>query len=61
LALKKFGAFGFSHSGAWRYCAGAKSCLSIHPYGVVIAGADIRHVPMVPDGDFFDELQKAIC
>jgi alanine-synthesizing transaminase len=32
----------------------------IHPYGVVIAGADIRHVPMVPGGDFFEELQKAI-
>ncbi|MBK1735002.1 alanine transaminase [Halorhodospira abdelmalekii] len=32
----------------------------IHPYGVVIAGADIRHVPMIPNGDFFAELQKAI-
>ena len=32
----------------------------IHPYGVVIAGADVRHVPMVPGGDFFDELHKAI-
>lgn len=32
----------------------------IHPYGVVIAGADLRHVPMIPGGDFFDELQKAI-
>lgn len=32
----------------------------IHPYGVVIAGADIRHVPMIPGGDFFAELQKAI-
>ncbi|MBK1727536.1 alanine transaminase [Halorhodospira neutriphila] len=32
----------------------------IHPYGVVIAGADIRHVPMVPEGDFFAELEKAI-
>ncbi|MBS3963429.1 MAG: alanine transaminase [Methylomonas sp.] len=32
----------------------------IHPYGVVIAGADIRHVPMTPDTDFFEELQKAI-
>jgi alanine-synthesizing transaminase len=32
----------------------------IHPYGVVIAGADLRHVPMVPDGDFFAELEKAI-
>jgi len=32
----------------------------IHPYGVVIAGADIRHVPLVPGGDFFEELEKAI-
>lgn len=32
----------------------------IHPYGFVIAGADIRHVPLVPDGDFFEELEKAI-
>ena len=32
----------------------------IHPYGIVIAGADIRHVPMVPEVDFFDELEKAI-
>lgn len=32
----------------------------IHPYGFVIAGADIRHVPMTPDVDFFDELEKAI-
>lgn len=32
----------------------------IHPYGFVIAGADIRHVPIVPGGDFFGELEKAI-
>ena len=32
----------------------------IHPYGFVIAGADIRHVPLVADGDFFEELEKAI-
>lgn len=32
----------------------------IHPYGFVIAGADIRHVPMIPGGDFFAELEKAI-
>ncbi len=32
----------------------------VHPYGFVIAGADIRHVPMVPQGDFFGELEKAI-
>ena len=32
----------------------------IHPYGFVIAGADIRHVPLVPGGDFFAELESAI-
>ncbi len=32
----------------------------IHPYGVVIAGADLRHVPLVPGVNFFDELEKAI-
>ncbi|MDV3237489.1 MAG: alanine transaminase [Gammaproteobacteria bacterium] len=32
----------------------------IHPYGFVIAGADIRHVPLVPGIDFFAELEKAI-
>ena len=32
----------------------------IHPYGFVIAGADIRHVPLVPNIDFFVELEKAI-
>jgi len=32
----------------------------IHPYGVVIAGADIRHVPLVRGVDFFEELVKAI-
>jgi len=31
----------------------------IHPYGCVIAGADVRHVPLTPDTDFFDELEKA--
>ncbi len=32
----------------------------IHPYGFVIAGADIRHVPMLPGVDFFEELETAI-
>ncbi|HDH14904.1 MAG TPA: aminotransferase class I/II-fold pyridoxal phosphate-dependent enzyme, partial [Gammaproteobacteria bacterium] len=31
-----------------------------HPYGFVIAGADIRHVPLVKGGDFFAEIEKAI-
>jgi len=32
----------------------------IHPYGFVIAGADIRHVPMIPGVDFFAKLEEAI-
>jgi alanine-synthesizing transaminase len=30
----------------------------IHIYGAVIAGADIRSVPLSPDVDFFAELEK---
>ena len=32
----------------------------IHPYGFVISGADIRHVPLVEGGDFFAELEKSV-
>jgi alanine-synthesizing transaminase len=32
----------------------------IHIYGAVIAGADIRSVPVGPDTDFFAELERAI-
>ena len=32
----------------------------IHIYGPVIAGADIRHIPMVPGVNFFDEMETAI-
>lgn len=32
----------------------------IHPYGFVLAGADVRHVPLIPGVDFFEELEKAI-
>ncbi len=32
----------------------------IHPYGFVIAGADVHHVPLIDGVDFFDELVKAI-
>ncbi len=32
----------------------------IHPYGFIIAGADVRHVPLVPGVDFFQELHRAI-
>jgi alanine-synthesizing transaminase len=31
----------------------------IHIYGPVISGADIRHVPMAPDVDFFKEVERA--
>ncbi|MBL8480582.1 MAG: alanine transaminase [Rhodocyclaceae bacterium] len=32
----------------------------IHIYGPVIAGADIRHVRMTADADFFEELTRAL-
>jgi alanine-synthesizing transaminase len=32
----------------------------IHIYGPVIAGADIRHIPMVPGVNFFEEMETAI-
>ncbi len=32
----------------------------IHPYGFIISGADVRHVALTPDNDFFTELVKAI-
>ncbi len=32
----------------------------IHPYGFVLAGADVRHVPIGPGIDFFEELEKSI-
>lgn len=32
----------------------------IHPYGFVIAGADILHVPLLPGVDFFAKLEEAI-
>ncbi len=32
----------------------------IHPYGCVIAGADIRHVPLTTERDFFEEMEQAI-
>ncbi|MGN7610580.1 aminotransferase class I/II-fold pyridoxal phosphate-dependent enzyme [Magnetococcales bacterium HHB-1] len=33
----------------------------IHVYSFVIAGADIRHVPLTPERDFFEELNRAVC
>ncbi len=32
----------------------------IHPWGFVIAGADVRHVPLVEGVDFFEKLEEAI-
>ncbi len=32
----------------------------IHPYGCVIAGAEVIYVPLTPGRDFFAELEKAI-
>ncbi len=32
----------------------------IHPYGFILAGADVRHVPIGPGIDFFAELEKSI-
>ncbi len=32
----------------------------IHPYGFIIAGADIRHVPMGSDRDYFADIEKAV-
>lgn len=32
----------------------------VHPYGFVIAGADVRHVPLTAETDFFSELENAI-
>ena len=32
----------------------------IHPYGFIIAGADVRHVPMISEADFFEKLVEAI-
>lgn len=33
----------------------------VHPYGFVIADADVRHVPLTPGVDFFAELENAIA
>jgi len=32
----------------------------IHPYGFIIAGADIRHVPMGADRDYFADIEQAV-
>ena len=33
----------------------------IHPFGFIIAGADIRHVPIGPGINFFNQLEEAIA
>jgi len=32
----------------------------IHPYGFIIAGAVIRHIPVGPGFDFFEQLERAV-
>jgi alanine-synthesizing transaminase len=32
----------------------------IHQYSVIIAGGDLRHVPLTPDGDLIESLEQAI-
>ena len=32
----------------------------IHPWGFVISGADVRHVPLIEGVDFFEKLEEAI-
>jgi len=32
----------------------------IHTYSVIIAGGDVRSIPLYPGVDFFDELQRAV-
>jgi alanine-synthesizing transaminase len=32
----------------------------IHQYSVIIAGGDVRSIPLVPGGDFFGALQEAV-
>jgi aspartate/methionine/tyrosine aminotransferase len=43
-----------------RYGAGADPSYPIHIYGAVIAGAQVRSVPLVEGVDFFNELERAI-
>lgn len=31
----------------------------IHPYSVIIAGGEVRSIPIGPDTDFFEEMEKA--
>ncbi len=33
----------------------------IHPYSVIIAGGDLRHVPLRPDGDLVANLETAVA
>ena len=33
----------------------------IHQYATIIAGGDLRHVPLTPDCDFIEDLEKAVA
>jgi len=33
----------------------------IHQYSVIIAGGDLRHVPLTPDTDFIENLEQAVA
>ena len=32
----------------------------IHVYGCILAGADVRHIPLTPEHDFFEELERGL-
>lgn len=32
----------------------------IHPFSAIIAGAGVRHIPIAPDRDFFEDLTEAV-
>lgn len=38
----------------------ANPCYPIHAFGTVIAGASVRYLPMTPDADFLNLLERAI-
>ena len=40
-------------------CFAPNPTYPIHPYSVIIAGGDLRHIPIHPDRDFFDDLLHA--
>ena len=40
-------------------CFAPNPTYPIHPYSVIIAGGDLRHIPIHPDRDFFEDLLHA--